>query len=101
VLAPAVTPGKVVGSAPLSAHKRARVRALIEAQGGDLWFVPSCSPDVAPSEAAFATHKTVRRRAAARTRDAVHDALARVLDQITAQDAEGYVAHCGYGIQLQ
>ncbi len=100
-LAPALTPGKVGVIDNLSVHKRARVRALIEAQGCELWFLPSYSPDLSPIEEAFSKLKTLLRRAEARTREALHDAIARVLDQITAQDAQGYFAHCGYGIQLQ
>ncbi len=100
-LAPALEPGQVVVIDNLSAHKRTQVRALIEAQGCDLWFLPSYSPDLSPIEEAFSKLKTLLRRAEARTREALHDAIALVLDQITAQDAQGYFAHCGYGIQLQ
>ncbi len=98
-LAPALPPGKVVVLDNLSAHKRPRVRALIEARGCTVWFLPAYSPDLSPIEEALSKLKAVLRRAQARTRVALHQAIADALDTITAQDAQGYFAHCGYGLR--
>jgi transposase len=98
-LVPALAPGKVVVLDNLSAHKCSRVRTLIEAQGCAVWFLPSYSPDLSPIEEAFSKLKTLLRRAAARTREALHTAIAQALEQITGLDAQGYFAHCGYGLQ--
>ncbi len=98
-LAPALPPGKVVVLDNLSAHKSPRVRALIEARGCTVWFLPAYSPDLSPIEEAFSKLKAVLRRAQARTRVALHQAIADALDTITAQDAQGYFAHCGYGLR--
>jgi transposase len=101
VLLPALSPGKVVVIDNLSAHKSVRIRTLIQAQGCEVWFLPSYSPDLSPIEEAFSKLKTLLRRAEARTREALHAAIATALELITALDAQGYFIHCGYGIQAQ
>jgi ERCC4-type nuclease len=58
-------------------------------------------PHLSPIEEAFSKLKTVLRRAAARTREALEQAIAIALDQITAQDAQGYFRHCGSISKLQ
>jgi transposase len=97
-LAPALVPGQVVVLDNLSAHKSPRVRDVIEACGCTIWFLPAYSPDLSPIEEAFSKLKALLRRAEARTQAALQQALAEALDMITAQDARGYFAHCGYGI---
>ena len=101
VLAPTLLPGQVVVMDNLSAHKSQRTRALIAAQGCEVWDLPSYSPDLSPIEEAFAKLKTLLRRAEARTREALEHALAEALDQITAADARGFFKHCGYPIGSQ
>jgi transposase len=100
-LAPALIPGKVVVLDNLSAHHSAGVQALIEVRGCELWFLPAYSPDLSPIEEAFSKLKTLLRRAEARTRETLQAAIATILEQITALDAQGYFAHCGYGINGQ
>ena len=99
-LAPTLVPGKVVVLDNLSAHKRERIRHLIEARGCQIWFLPTYSPDLSPIEEAFSKLKTLLRRAEARTQAALEQAIADALDRITGQDACGYFTHCGYGVQL-
>ena len=41
--------------------------------------------------------KAELRRVAARTVDALHEAVGPALDAITAQDAAGFFRHAGYG----
>ncbi len=53
-------------------------------------------PHLSPIEEAFSKLKNLLRRAAARTREALEQAIAMALDQITPQDAQGYFRHCGY-----
>jgi transposase len=59
-------------------------------------FLPAYSPDFAPIEEAFSKLKTWLRRLSARTREALEEAIALALSQITAQDARGWFWHCGY-----
>ncbi len=101
VLAPALVAGQIVVMDNLSAHKGERIRQLIEAHDCTLQYLPAYSPDLSPIEEAFSKLKTLLRRAEARTREALHDAITTVLDQITAHDARGYFAHCGYGTTAQ
>jgi len=95
-LAPTLRPGQVVVLDNLSAHKGDAARALIEARGCRLLFLPAYSPDFNPIELAFAKLKEALRRAGARTKEALRDALASALDAITAQDARGWFAACGF-----
>ena len=101
VLAPSLSPGQVVVLDNLSAHKGDRVRELVEERGAELLFLPSYSPDFSPIEEAFSKVKTLLRKAAARTRGALLESIGRALDAVTAQDARGWFAHCGYPLDAQ
>jgi transposase len=100
VLAPALRPGQVVVLDNLSAHKSLRVQELIAVRGCEVWYLPAYSPDLSPIEEAFSKLKGLLRRAAARTRAALEQAIAALLDQITAQDAHQCFIQCGYGIDM-
>ncbi len=95
-LLPTLQPGQVVVLDNLSAHKSPRIRTLIEGAGCELWYLPAYSPDLSPIEEAFAKLKMLLRRAAARTKAALLDAIADALAHITAADAQGFFTHCGY-----
>ena len=96
LLVPTLRPGQVVVLDNLSAHKRAEIEPMLAAVGCQLWFLPAYSPDLAPIELAFAKIKQAVRRAAARTNDALEVAIAHALTTITADDAQGFFAHCGF-----
>jgi transposase len=96
VLAPTLQEGQVVLLDNLSAHKRADLEPVLAARGCQLWFLPPYSPDLAPIELAFAKIKQAVRRAAARTGAVLEAAIADALELITASDAQGFFAHCGY-----
>ncbi len=96
VLAPSLRPGQVVVLDNLAAHKGERVRELVEERGCELLFLPAYSPDLNPIEEAFSKVKGLLRRAEARTREALIEALGRALEAVTAQDARGFFGHCGY-----
>lgn len=100
LLVPTLVPGKVVVMDNLGAHLGEKVRELIEGKGCEVWYLPPYSPDLSPIEEAFSKLKGLLRKAAARTREALERAIAEALDAITATDAEGYFAHCGYGIAV-
>jgi transposase len=92
--------GEVVIMDNLSAHKGERIRTLIEAKGAHLLFLPAYSPDFNPIEGAFSKLKNSLRKAKARTRESLLEAIGVALDAITAQDAEGWFGHCGYGASI-
>ena len=81
----------------LRAHKTAAVRALLDSSGFPYRYLPAYSPDLSPIEPAWAKLKAELRRVAARTTEALHQALGPALDTITAQDAAGFFRHAGYG----
>lgn len=95
-LLPTLRPGQVVVLDNLSVHKGTAVRALVEAHGCRLLYLPAYSPDCNPIELAFAKLKEALRRDGARTRAALEVAIARALDAITPHDAHGWFAACGH-----
>ncbi len=95
-LVPTLRPGQVVVLDNLAVHKVAAARALVEAAGCALLFLPAYSPDFSPIEHAFAKLKAHLRRTGARTEVALHAAIAAALDAITTSDAHGWFRHCGY-----
>jgi hypothetical protein len=54
-----------------------------------------------PIEEAFSKVKAILRKAAARTREALVEAIGRALDAITPEDIRGFYADCGYRLPLQ
>ena len=96
VLAPALRSGHVVVVDNLAAHHGARVRELVEAAGAELVFLPAYSPDLDPIEEAFSKVKASLRRAEARSRDALVEAVGEALRAVSARGARGWFAHCGY-----
>jgi transposase len=99
VLLPALRRGKpdaVLILDNLAAHKTAAVRARLERSGFPYHYLPAYSPDLNPIELAWAKVKAELRCVAARTTDALHQALGPALDAITAQHALGCFRHAGY-----
>ncbi len=96
ILAPSLRPGQIVILDNLSIHLGSRVKDAIEERGCQLLFLPAYSPDFSPIEGAFSKLKTILRRAGARTREALQDAIIHALPTITAKDALGWFRHCGY-----
>lgn len=96
ILAPCLTAGQMVLMDNLAAHKSARVEEVIQARGCQLLFLPSYSPDFSPIEETFSKLKTFLRRAGARTREALQEAIVQALQTVTAQDAQGWFQHGGY-----
>jgi len=101
VLVPALRPGQAVILDNLSAHRAPRVRALIEAAGCRLLFLPPYSPDLNPIEPAWSKLKALLRGLGARTTAALHAALTQLVDAVTTDDAAGYFRHCGYARSAQ
>lgn len=96
VLVPALRPGQVVLLDNLSAHKSEAVRALIEGAGCRLRYLPPYSPEMSPIEQTWSKLKTLMRSAAARTKEALEEALTAVIEEITAVDAQNWFQNCGY-----
>jgi len=79
----------------LSAHKGPKIRALIEARGARLEYLPPYSPDWNPIEECWSKVKTALRAAKARTLDELVNALGDALRAVSPDDAAAWFAHCG------
>ena len=101
VLAPELRPGQIVVMDNLSAHKGSRIKQLIEHRGCELLYLPPYSPDLNPIEEAFSKVKGALRRAEARSREALIEAMGVALSAVSARDARGFFAHRGYNLMVQ
>ncbi len=100
-LAPTLSEGQLVVLDNLGAHKPKRIRELVEARGAEVLFLPSYSPDLNPIEEAFSKIKGIIRKAGARTREALLEAIEQALKAITPVDVAGWFAHSGYEVEVQ
>ena len=96
VLAPELRPGDVVIMDNLSSHKGPNVRAMIEAAGASLMYLPPYSPDFNPIENAFAKLKALLRKAAQRTLGGLWTAIGLFLPEFTPAECANYFAAAGY-----
>lgn len=96
ILAPTLAPGDLVILDNLPAHKVTGARAAIEAKGAFMLFLPPYSPDFNPIEQAFAKLKSILRKAAARTVQALEAAIATALDAFTPDECANYFTNSGY-----
>ena len=90
VLCPKLRPGHVVVMDNLSAHKVDGVRQRIEARGASVLYLPPYSPDLNPIEKAGSKLKQAMRATAARSTEALQQAVAHLLPTITAKDATAW-----------
>lgn len=96
VLVPTLKPGQIVVMDNLSAHKGHRIRELIEGRGCELMYLPPYSPDLNPIEEAFSKVKGVLRKAEARSREPLIEAMGVALSAVSSSDARGFFEHRGY-----
>jgi len=96
VLVPDLRHGDIVVMDNLSSHRGPRVREMIEAAGATLLYLPPYSPDFNPIEMAFSKLKALLRKAAERTIPALWDAIGRLIDLVTPQEAANFFAAAGY-----
>ena len=95
-LAPSLRPGQTVVLDNLSVHKSATARAVIEAAGCALVFLPTYSPDCTPIEQAFAKLKHLLRQAEARSVEAIMTTTQACYPLSTPTDTIGYYRNAGY-----
>jgi transposase len=98
VLTPTLRPGDVVVMDNLSVHKTQDVESLITATGAQLIYLPPYSPDYSPIEHCWSKLKTWLRGMKARSRDALDQALMKIIPRISNQDSRAWFAHCGYSL---
>ena len=93
---PELRPGDIVVMDNLSSHKGAAIRAMIEAAGASLLYLPPYSPDFNPIEKAFSKLKAHLRKAAERTVRGLWDAIGRLIDHFTPRECSNFFAAAGY-----
>jgi len=95
-LIPELLPGQVVIMDNLRVHKDLEIEQLIVRAGASLIYLPPYSPELDPIENAWSKFKEKLRSAAARTYEALVEAVRDAAMSITSKDARGWFAHCGY-----
>ena len=95
-LAPTLQPGDIVVMDNLSSHKGPKVRALIEAVGAKLLYLPPYSPDFNPIEKLFSKLKALLRKAAERTVDGLWRVIGECLDRFTPRECANDFEAAGY-----
>ncbi len=70
--------------------------ALVEAAGARVLPLPRYSPEFNPIEMMWSKVKQLVRRAHADTKQALEDAVAWAVRQVTAEDSTGWIEHSGY-----
>lgn len=95
-LLPTLRPGDIVVMDNLGSHKGKAVRRAIRSVGAKLFFLPPYSPDLNPIEQVIAKLKHGLRRCSARTVEAVHDHIAKLLDLFTPAECRNYLINSGY-----
>lgn len=99
-LVPTLRKGDVVVMDNLGAHKVAGVKESIEAAGAKLLYLPPYSPDYNPIENFWSKLKQFLRDVAARTPEALGQAIQQGALTVTASDLRGWFAHCGYSLAI-
>lgn len=98
VLVPQLRPGQVVIWDNVSFHGRESVRDLIEAQGATLLCIPAYSPEFNPIEECWSKIKAWLRKRAARTLEALQEAITEAIQRVTLEDLTGWFRHAGYQV---
>jgi transposase len=96
VLVPTLRCGDLVVMDNLSSHKSPETIRLVESAGASVLFLPPYSPDLNPIEKMWSKLKQLLRRAEARTRAELDEAIAGAIRLMTASNARGWFASCGY-----
>jgi transposase len=97
-LAPTLRQGDVVILDNLSSHKSADAAEVLKSIGAWFLFLPPYSPDLNPIEMAFAKLKAQIRKAAARSYDALWQAVGHVCNLFSDEECYNYFKAAGYEV---
>lgn len=95
-LVPTLRPGDIVVLDNLGSHRSQPVRTSILNAGAKLAFLPPYSPDLNPIEQVFAKVKHWMRAAQARSIEAIHDRIAKLVTSISNVECANYLRNSGY-----
>ncbi len=96
VLCPSLRPGDLVIMDNPAPHKSPPTMELIARAGARVMFLPPYSPDFNPIEKMWSKPRAFLRAKEARTREDLDAAIGEALEKVTANDARGWFASCGY-----
>ena len=94
-LAPTLAPRDIVILDNVPFHKGARIEEIVKARGAWMLFLPAYSPDLNPIEMAFSKLKTLLRKHAARTFDAITNALGDICELFSPLECRNYFKDVG------
>ncbi len=89
-------PGDIVIMDNLPAHKVTGVAAAIEAVGAERLLLPPYSPDLNPIEMMFSKLKTLIRKGAWRTQEALWQGIGETIEKVSQEECKNYLRHAGY-----
>lgn len=95
-LAPQLSPGDVVVLDNVGFHKGERAAELVRQRGAWLLFLPPYSPDLNPIEIAYSKLKALLRKKAARTFDALCQALGDICHLFEPTECRNFFKAAGY-----
>jgi transposase len=98
MLVPQLCPGDVVIWDNLKPHQDEQVRRAVEQAGATVEPLPPWSPDLTPIEKMWSKVKEFLRSVAARTTEAVYDAMGQALRAVRPRDIVGWFGSCGLGV---
>lgn len=96
ILVPELRRGDVVIWDNLKPHQSAEVKRRIEQVGAELVPLPPYSSDLTPIEELWSKVKTVLKSAAARTTEALYEAMGAALRSVHPEDILGWFRFCGW-----
>ena len=96
ILAPTLRKGDIVAMDNLGSHKIPGVREAIEAMGATLVYIPPYSPDLNPIEMLFSKIKSILRKKALRTVEALWNELGEIATCVSPAECRNYLRHAGY-----
>lgn len=95
VLVPELHEGDVIVLDNIKPHLAAGVAEAIEGAGASVLRLPPYSPDYTPIEEMFSKFKGALRKAEARVKTELYDAVAEALKRVTDEDILGWFRHAG------
>jgi len=93
---PNCRPADVVILDNVGFHKSERAAELVRQRGAWLLFLPPYSPDLNPIEMAYSKLKTLLRKHAARSFDAICDALGEICALFKPTECRNFFKAAGY-----
>lgn len=96
ILAPTLRPGDIVIMDNLSAHKSAFAQAIVAARQASIRYLPAYSPDLNPIEKMWSKVKQILKGIKPRNHEELFVGTGNALNLVSASDAEGWFASCGY-----